>query len=476
MSWFGGLSIIERMARFVIGIYIARLLGPEPFGVFALAFLVLDIPDQVLRVPVGDAIVNAGKHEKEYLDLAWTLKLRKLPIAFLVFWFAPTIAAFFSTPDLIVVIRWLAIGFLIGALEGVGVIVATIQLNFRKIALYSHLIFWVEQLGILGLAIIFRNINALLGGFLIKNLGVVIFSYAFFPYKPHLHWNLSKLRELWDFTKWIWLGKSVSSVANQTITGIVGRSLDPISVGLYSKADSLVTTPMRLIQSSLSNVLFPAISSIKDDLGRVRRLFHSFTAIYLLSGVFLGGLTYYLADDLALILLGEQWSEMVPLLVAFIPVLFLDGPLSMVGTAVFKGLGEPKVPALIQAGDMALKIVAVPIGIHLFGLVGAVVGMGVSLLGSTMLLGHFVRRYNIANFRTFIKPYLVSISAFLCSVLIINNFLESFISSLLPQQQIMSFIVYASLVTLIYLLLVFSLTLFKPFSEIRYRLARIFPH
>lgn len=400
VSWFGIASAIQTVMKFAIGILVARLLNPEAFGLFAIGLLAIGAPTELLRLPIGDAIVNRQEDKRLYYDMAWSLKMRRLPIAMLVYLLAPSLAGFFHQPEAVGVIRWLSIGYAIAAFESPAALIWRIRLQFNKLALFPHIIFWIELVTNLVVALVVRNVYALVAGYLVKSVATVVLSYMMFPYRPRLALDLRELRALLSFGGWIWLERLMISLSDQSVTALTGKLLDSTSLGLYSKARSLVLAPLQFFQTSLQPVLFPTYSVMQYDLERVRRYNHLLIAAYLILSTFVGGVMYCLAEDLVRILLGEAWLGMVALLRAFVPVFLLHGPILVLGPSVFKGIGRPDINTKMQL----IHTVCLPLftlgGIHWFGAVGIVYALGLTFLIDSIVWSKNIIQLGLLDLRT----------------------------------------------------------------------------
>ena len=398
VSWFGTFAVIQKAIRFTAGLLVARLIGPDSFGLFAIGLLVVALPDEILRFPIGDAIVRKQEVRREYIDMAWTTSLRRVPIALLVFLLAPTVAIFFEAPQALAVTRWIAVGYAIASFESPGVLVSRIKLDFKRLALFPHLVFWIEIVSTLAAAYAFRNVYALIVGMWAKSIATVVLSYAMFPSRPRLVWDLAVFKTFWPFSKWVWTERVSKEFSIQSVSALVGKMLDSVSLGIYSKSRSLAQAPLELLRLTLEPVLFPSYSAMKDDLAKIRRYNRTLIAAYLVIGTFLAGVTYLLSGVFVPMVLGDAWLGMVPLLQAYTPIFLLQGPILVLGPSVFKGIGRPDVIARILLTHAGLLFLFSFLGIRWFGIVGAIYGLVLTLLIDFAVWSFYMVRLKLFNY------------------------------------------------------------------------------
>src|SRR5262249_37422110 len=80
-----------------------------------------------------------------------------------------------------------------------------------------------------------------------------------------------ELRDLLHFGLGATANAVVNSIACNADNFVVGRRIGPASVGLYSRAYTLMTLPHAYGVSVISGVLFPTLSQVQTDRQRVQR-------------------------------------------------------------------------------------------------------------------------------------------------------------------------------------------------------------
>jgi len=146
--------------------------------------------------------------------------------------------------------------------------------------------------------------------FLVSTLLNLIYS----GWKPGRTFSLAALKELWGFTGNVLGFSFVNYWARNADNMLVGRFLGSAALGYYSRAYGLMLMPITQIISVVSNVMFAALSAIKEDKKRVKRIYLralnliSFFTFPLMVGLLI------LAEPFVLTLFGEPWSGMIQVL------------------------------------------------------------------------------------------------------------------------------------------------------------------
>jgi O-antigen/teichoic acid export membrane protein len=90
---------------------------------------------------------------------------------------------------------------------------------------------------------------------------------------------------------------------------LIGRYWGAGSLGLYSKAYSLLVLPFRQLDAPLATVTLPALSRIQDEPERQARYFLRIANLLMWVSLPLVGYLFVCADPVIVVLLGDQWRE-----------------------------------------------------------------------------------------------------------------------------------------------------------------------
>src|SRR6266480_5968940 len=206
ISWNVSSSLIAELIRFVRSVVLARLLLPEDFGLFGMALTIVAALNALTTVGLNQTIV-ANKFDtrgelKAHLDTVWSVELiRSLVVTLLVWASAFPISRFYGQAQLTVIIPILGLTTLVQGFQNIGLVILRKEISFARI-------FWYELAtnvsGIaltVALAVVMRNVWALVIGLLLTAVLGTVLSYAFHPYRPRLAFEKIALRRALDLGK-----------------------------------------------------------------------------------------------------------------------------------------------------------------------------------------------------------------------------------------------------------------------------------
>lgn len=356
-SWTVGAKVLGLTAQLVYTAVMARLLTPELFGLVASAGVILLAGQIVADLGIGRAMV-----QKETLT---TLEIRAgftssvllgIVLTTLLIVGAPLVGALFDSPDVVPVTRGLAF-VLVATQMGVPAEALLLRdLRFKVTALVELGAFVTGYLVVgIGLAAAGAGVWSLVGAAVAKALiqGVALLAIVRHPMRPVLAWG--PVKRLYAFGSQVSVVAVVEYLSLAVPPTAIGRLQGQFALGQFNQSNRIVELPFVNLSQAMSDVLFPAMSRIKQDRGRVAGAY--LTAVRVTGGVLLptsAGVAVA-APELVAVLLGDQWApaaRVLPILAFHASVLMLSHYAAVVCEAL--GVLRPKIA--IQSVTLALLL------------------------------------------------------------------------------------------------------------------------
>ena len=365
-GWLYAYRWLERALDFAAIVILARILSPDDFGLVAIAASIVAIVEGLAAFDVGKALIRRPEEGRQLYDSAWTLAaLRGLVSALCMVAISPLP----TDPRISAVILALALSPLLAGLSNPRFVLFERELVYSKLAVLTLGAKLVSVGVTLGLALLYRSYWALVVGMIAGTAMSLILSYALRPYRPRL--SLARFRHIFGFSGWLSLTSIVTTLSMETDKLIVGRWLGVADAGRYYMTQRVGVLPTRELVSPLQRILFPSFSELIGDRPRLRRAVRE--SINVLASLSLpAGCGFALvADDFVPLVLGEQWTAIVPLLQVLVPYLGLRATLSMALPCVM-ALGRVRLLFWVSFGYALVHVPAFIAGTVLFGLEGAI--------------------------------------------------------------------------------------------------------
>jgi O-antigen/teichoic acid export membrane protein len=336
-SVFGGAAM-----QFGVSIVLARLLTPADFGTVALVAIFVGIANILTFLGVGPALVQRKTLNPDYVATAWTVSVIGGVVGSVVIALcAPLLASAVGDASISIVFVAISPILLLTNLRTCSMGLLRRQMKFRALTAVDLLSYGLGYCVVaVTLALLGWGVWALVTAQLCQGALACVTAFALQRHALRFHISRSATREILDFGG----GMTASGLANYVAVNgdnfVVGRTLGTSSLGLYTRAYSLMNLPMSYLSTIQSAVLLPAYSKVQEDRERITRGYLS--SVYLVFTI-AAPLTMFVlvaAPYLIRTLFGSQWEESImPLRVfaflgAFRATYYL-------GPIVVQALGKP---------------------------------------------------------------------------------------------------------------------------------------
>ena len=312
VGWMLLFKFAERSLGLLSTLILARLLAPTDFGVVAMVLAFVAMAQLLAAFGFDVALIRDQSASEDHYNTAWTLNAALgLVITLLMLALAKPISNFYGRPELFLVVCALSLGPFLSGLENIGVVAFRKDMHFRKE-------FWFQLsrklIGILitvPLAYIFRNYWALVAGTLTSSLVGTVISFVVHPFRPHF--SIGKARDLLVFSRWLLVGNLVNFARERSSDFFIGRLAGPAALGAYNIAYEISNLPTTELSAPINRALMPGFSRIANDLSTLQETYYRAFSLLALMAVPAAVGILATAHFLVPVVLGEKWSDAVPL-------------------------------------------------------------------------------------------------------------------------------------------------------------------
>jgi O-antigen/teichoic acid export membrane protein len=388
-GWMFAWRMTSRVLGLASTLILVRLLAPEDFGLFGLAFAIIATLEATMAIGVEAQIVRAKQTSRALYDTVFTIALlRSVSLTLLMLLAAGPAAGFFKDPRLEPVMLVLSAYPLLAGLSNVGAIEFGRYLNFRMIFVMLMLPRLLQIPATLTAAIVLQSYWALVIGVLAARILATLLSYLYHPYRPRL--SLAMWRELIGLSLWTWVLSVAMALRDRTATFAIGRVLGPHELGVYTVSVELASLPTSEIASPISQAAMPGLAAaLRSD--NPRAAGDAFLRIYALTALIalpaaLG--VSLVAGPLVALVLGQRWTDTVPL-IAILGATWVGYSVSLIGIALLDAKAMLRRLALFVLAGVVLRALAVLALAPVYGLNGLAAGLGVAMLLEAALMTHW---------------------------------------------------------------------------------------
>jgi len=291
-------------------VVLARLLGPEDFGLVALvtAFS-LWIANFGVNGFTEYIIYRLDLGEDEVMAIYWLhiLIASVLTAGFVVFGFA--LVGIYRQPALSGIAAAMSTSFLFYALSTTPIALLKREMKFAKVALAELSGVVLSYILAIGAAVAGLRYWAVVIRQLTIPAMTVAAAWILNPWRPTRKFRLRKALPSLKYAIKVYVNLALGFIANGLDKVLLGRFHSASLVGNYDRAYSIFSMPTAQLLTPLHNVALAALSRLQDDKAKFSAYFAKAVSLVSFPGVLASVLLTILAHDLVALLLGRNWVE-----------------------------------------------------------------------------------------------------------------------------------------------------------------------
>jgi O-antigen/teichoic acid export membrane protein len=311
-------------------IALARILGPEQFGLFALALVVVAFSSFFADVGLAYGLIQRRSLSDDDVRFVFTWQIVLGAAAtMLLLAAAPIVSEFYGDDRLGPVLAWLSISCLINSLGATSNALLRRAMDFRSIHLAAVSSYAIGFFGLgIPMALAGYGVGALIAAYLVQTALAAAITYvrSAHPLRPlFLH---PDARGIMGFGLTVLATNLINWLMTSADRLVVGRTMSITAAGLYSTIHNFITAPTVQALSVLQGVLYSASANVQRSRRRLRK---GFCTMFGAVGLFVTPVFFAVAavsDTFVAAVYGAKWAGggvvLAPLALAM-PALLLMG-------------------------------------------------------------------------------------------------------------------------------------------------------
>jgi O-antigen/teichoic acid export membrane protein len=418
------IQLLKVLIQIATMVCLARLLTPGDYGIFALGMAVPGFASLFVDMGLTAATMVRQELDQSIKNVLFVVNGSMaciLTVGCLIF--SPIFASLYEDKRLIGLITALSLGVLISGVSlqhralmirrmewgslGTIEIISLVLSAFLAIllALTTHLGYWclvVQQL-------VGASVSAALCWHKCK-------------WRPSRVLDWVKARKALTFGGQVTGYYVLNYFMRQSDNLMIGWYWGAADLGLYSRAYTLIMMPMNIITVPLSAVVVPALARLQSDPAAWRQMFVKTIGGLILITAPISALLILLAEDLVLIVLGSQWTEVAPIFKIFAIAMLVE-PLVHSTTWILSSLERGD--KLFTAAIMSLSVIIIAFAVGLpWGTRGVALAYSLASIGlliPRVLQATYGTPVRVVDFvRATVAQYLSAVVA-LCLALVLRE-------------------------------------------------------
>ena len=299
---------------FIVSIFLARLLGPEQFGLIATAMAFISISSVFIDIGFSSALIQSQKNTQTiYSSIFFFNIFAGVVLTILTYFIAPLIGKFYGDPQITELVRWLSLVFIFNSFNRVQNTILNKELNFKALTLRTFVASIIS--GVMGIYCAYQNWGVY--SLVVQSLAFGFFStlllWSTSSWRPSLHFSMFEVKKLMGFSIYAFFDRILNSIFIRLDVLLLAKFFSPITVGFYTRASTLVDQVTKYSSTSIIRVLFPVLSEVQNNPVEYSKIYFRMFGIISFLSYALTGLLYFIGADLIILLFGNKWQSSIPI-------------------------------------------------------------------------------------------------------------------------------------------------------------------
>ncbi len=377
--------------RLASNLILTRLLFPEAFGLMALVGLVTVGLMLFSDVGISPSIASSKRgDDPDFLNTAWSIQVIR---GFVLFCIAVALsvpfAAFYDAPELATYLPIAAVSLLIAGFNPTRIETAHRHLLMGRLTVLD---LSAQLIGIVVMIVLAwwqQSALALVLGAVVTSLAKLVLTWMYLPGAANrFRWETAAVRELLTFGKWIFLSTAFWFFASQGDRAVLGKFLSLESLGIYNIAFFLAAFAMQLGTAVTGRVMIPVYRDAKHESAKIAKLRFGISA-----GILTLLLLMAFAGPWLVGVLYDPRYASGGAIVTLLAVALVPQVIGMSYDQAALAAGDSRRFFVVSASRAVFQIAFLIIGVSNFGLIGAIVGIGLAHVATHPVMVWLARRH-----------------------------------------------------------------------------------
>ena len=379
--------------QFVLGVFLARLLAPEDYGLIGMVAVFFSVAGVFVQSGFGQAYVRKKEVSNDDANTVFYTNLVISILSYGALWVAsPVIARFYAQPVLIKITRVMGIVVVINAFNVIQIAQINRAVDFKRKARITLIATFFS--GIAGLTAAARGYGvwSLVICQMINRALLTLGFWFTSKWKPGWSFSRQSFHNMFSFGAWVLAANLIRTVFDNIYILTIGKFFPAAQLGYYTKAKQFQKIPSQQLAGAVGTVAFPIFSKLQGNKAQLKDGMSKFLSHTLAITVPLMTILIVTAEPFVFLLLSEKWAPMIPYfqLLCIVGVLY---PIHAINVQVLQAQGKSNLNFRLAVLKNSLRIVNISV-MYRWGVIFIIMGeVMVSFLA--LLINTYYTKKNI---------------------------------------------------------------------------------
>lgn len=431
MSWYTFDILLNRGAYFFITLYIAKIIGPEEFGIASILGIIYYLGLSISDSGMSNSLMRTKDcDDKDYGTVLVSNLLFGALIYIVILLLTPFISEFYNLPKILTLLPFYGIGIILSSFKSVYIAFMMKKFNYKRM-------FFLNIPG---------NILSLIVAFLLSNLGYGIWSIIFLflsnqiislllfiifsGWKTKFSLDKNKFKFHFNFGYKLSISAVINTFFENIYQLIIGKYFSVRMTGIYDRAFTLGNYPISILSTVISKVTLPLFVNYSNDISLFKEKFSKVIKLAAFTTCFLTSFALIIVPFIIQNFMGKEWFDSI-IIFEVLCIGLLFNPIHSLNLNILNVYGRSDIFLMLEILKKVLQIITIILS-YQFGISGLVIGFVflsiLSLLINLFYTQHFIKYRIIDQLFDILPNILAGATALYFSKYVINWQISSFYS------------------------------------------------
>lgn len=343
LVWTYAERMLAQLVSLAVTVILARIIEPGEYGIISLVLVFITLANVVVSDGFGNALIQKkDADDNDFSSMLYFSLLFGIILYFCMFFSAVFISDYYQIEELVPVIRIFSLKIPIAAVNSIQHAFVSKRMEFKKF-FFATLSGTITS-GIVGIFMAYRGFGvwALVAQYLTNSVIDTVCLAFTIRWKPALFFSWHRVKVMLGFGTRVLVVSFMMALYTNIRNLIIGKKFSVEDLSYCNKGQQFPSLISVNVNTSITKVLFPALSSVQNDLVCIKAMTRRAIRVgtFLLSPLLIG--LAAVGPTFISVLLTEKWAPCVPYL-RIMCIVYLLQPMQTASLQAMKALGESKI-------------------------------------------------------------------------------------------------------------------------------------
>ena len=315
VGWSFADNLFNQGITFLVGLVLARLLTPEEYGLIGIILIFVAVFNSIIDSGFSSALIRKKDVKEEDYNTVFITNMCVSLVLFLVmFLSAPSIAHFFSQPQLVPLTKVMSSVLIINAFALIQRTILVKNVDFKTQTKVSVIASLVSCTVGVGMALAGLGVWSLVGQQLSRQFLNSALLWVWAKWYPRIQFSFASFKELFGFGWKMLVSGLIDTVWKEIYQIVIGKCYSTQTLGQYTRAHQFGSIFSSNLTNIVQRVSYPVLSKLQDDKERLKAGYQKVIKVTMLvTFCCMLGLAA-IAKPMIITLIGNRWLPAVPFL------------------------------------------------------------------------------------------------------------------------------------------------------------------